>query len=106
MTSMKHTVSGSGRILAVLFGLVALCVSVILSAFAQGSNAQMGLDTHTLKRTLVVKPDYRTGTLDATSVLTISNASRKPLRIIPVILYHQLEVTAANTSDSKCTGSA
>jgi hypothetical protein len=62
------------------------------------------LDLQTLKRTLVVKSDYRTGTLDATSVLTISNVSAKPVRIIPVILYHELEVTAARALDGGSLG--
>ncbi|MHC4145424.1 MAG: M1 family aminopeptidase [Planctomycetota bacterium] len=92
---MMQTISGSGRVLAVLFALVTLTTA------GQDSTGQGDLNIHTLKRTLIVKPDYQTGTLHATSVLTISNASAKLVKTIPAVLYHKLEVTAAHTPDGK-----
>ena len=79
-----------------------LAVSLLSSGLsAQGDKLRMDLDIRTLKHTLVVRPDYETGTLDATSVLTISNASGKAATTIPVILYHMLEVTAVRAPDGK-----
>jgi len=95
---MEQTVSGNGHILSILFALVTCAASSQASIPESG---QVDLDIHTLKRTLIVRPNYETGALDATSALTISNPSGKPVRTIPVILYHMLEVTAAHTPNGK-----
>ncbi len=62
---------------------------------------QRGLGIHTLKRTLLLKPDYEVGALEGSSVLTILNSSQEPISRIPLIMYHMLQITSAYTSEDK-----
>ncbi len=68
-----------GCILTILFTL-AIC-TISSQAIAQQSS-QTDVDIRTLKRTLIIRPDFETGTLDASSVLTISNESKESLKAI------------------------
>ena len=54
-----------------------------------------------LKRVLLLEPDFGNGTLSGSSVLTISNASQEPITRVPLIMYHMLHVTSARTSDGR-----
>ena len=87
-----------GCILTILFTL-AIC-TISSQAIAQQSS-QTDVDIRTLKRTLIIRPDFETGTLDASSVLTISNESKESLKAISAILYHRLEVSAVRDGDGK-----
>ena len=98
MQRIARTVSGNGHVLAILF-IVASCAAASEPSIPQSDQVDPGI--HTLKRTLIVRPSYETGALEASSALTISNASGRPLSTVPVILYHMLEVTEVRAPDGK-----
>jgi hypothetical protein len=84
-----------------LIALIVFFACAISTAAGQNVKGQDPIGIHLLKHRLMVKPDFEAGALEATSVLTIANASGKEVKTISAILHHMLEVTAANTSDGK-----
>ncbi len=64
-------------------------------------SAEGGPGIQTLKRVLLLKPDFVNGTLDGSSVLVISNASKEPITRVPLTMYHMLRVKSAHASDDR-----
>lgn len=81
-----------------------LLVWVVFTAALEAGASRSGQrdpGIQTLKRTLALKPDYATGVLNGSSVLTIVNSSEKPITHVPLILYHMFKIQSAHASDDR-----